>query len=81
MITTLWIIGLIFFTLSLTFMVISDECVYRNKSKYEKLSLTFILSAVLCWGVAIYLTSEEEKANDKRHQSVQESNRCEQLAR
>lgn len=77
MITTLWIIGLIFFTLSLILMVVADECVYRNKSKYEKLSLTLILSAVLCWGIAIYLTSEEEKGNDR----TKENNRCEQLTR
>lgn len=81
MITTLWIIGLIFFALSLVFMVVSDECVYRNKPKYEKLSLTLILSAVLCWGIAVYSTGNEEKANDKRPQSMQESNSCEQLTR
>lgn len=63
MITTLWIIGLIFFTLSLVFMTISDECVYRNKSIYEKWSLVFMLTAVTLFGTALYLTSQEEKGN------------------
>lgn len=64
MITTLWTIGLILFIFSLIFMWVTDlPSSFRSYPKWEARALTSMILAVLCFGVAMYTTSQE-KSNE-----------------
>lgn len=61
MITTLWTIGLILFVFSLIFMCITDlPSSFRSYHKWEARALTSMILAVLCFGIAMYATSQEK---------------------
>lgn len=61
MITTLWTTGLILFVFSLIFIQISDlPSSFRSYHKWEARALTSMILAVLCFGIAMYVTSQEK---------------------
>ena len=61
MITTLWTIGFILFIFSLIFMQISDlPSSFRSYHKWEARALTSMILAVVCFGIAMYATSQEK---------------------
>lgn len=61
MITTLWTIGLILFVFSLILVQISDlPSSFRSYHKWEARALTSMILAVLCFGIAMYATSQEK---------------------
>lgn len=62
MITTLWTIGLILFFLSLACSMYSDSpSAFRTYHAWEARALWCMILAVVCFGFAMYLTSQEEK--------------------
>jgi len=61
MITTLWATGFILFVFSLILTQISDlPSSFRSYHKWEARALTSMILAVLCFGTAMYATSQEK---------------------